>query len=318
MSAIETIANRISDAARGCHPLIAKLFAIGRAKTFIGGRMIIQELEFPRKYLSEGDIQWYGGYQPIVMQPRGYYDFPLPRDPSDTDSIFTAAEYPIRQIAIAFHDIDRIDPDSEQVLSTIKNFKTTMAHSLMWNAAPNGIHGLNQFVSSRPTIGVIGGIDQSRHRFWRNLALKVDRGIALTDAMDLMYDRLTLVDEKGKLFPDLILMGKGDFEDYEASSGEEMKSAAYSAFGFKSLRFRNSWVVLDEMIGPEIDNYDIRLPRIYFLNTRYFHWRSHELRNFTVIDEDRIVHQEGVGIVAWAGNLTASCLYAHGVLLRSG
>jgi hypothetical protein len=143
--------------------------------------------------------------------------------------------------------------------------------------------------------------------------------VNLVDAMDLMYGRLLLVDDKDKIiYPDLILMGQEDFEAYKKSlSGVEkrIENAEYAAHGFESLKFRKATVVLDKTIGPAIDNYVIRSPRIYFLHTKYLHLRFHEERNFTVLSPDNL--HPGVHLVGWAGNLSASCMYAQGVLLRA-
>jgi hypothetical protein len=330
MSAIEIIADRIRQAILSCHPLLARLNAIRNVRSFSGGRTIIEELQFPHKHLPElllpeyfdqtKDVPfiWYSGYQPIDPEKKGYQAFP--QHGEEVGTVFTASEYPIRQLAIAFADSSKIDPDSDFVATTIKNFQNSFSHSVMWHVGQNSIHSLDQFVSSRPTVDVIGGIDRHQWKFWRNLALTIDAKVNMLEAMELMYGRLLLVEGKNKVIhPDLILMGQEDFDIYKNSLPEEKRIAdpEYEALGFKSIMFRQATVVLDRTIGPAIDNYVIRSPRIYFLHTKYFRFRFHENRNFCVLNADSFDLQPDVRLIGWAGNLTASCLYAQGVLLRA-
>jgi hypothetical protein len=330
MSAIETIADRIRQAALTCHPLLARLNAIGNVRSFSGGRTIIEELDFPQKHITElllpenfdqknVSFIWYSGYQPIDPEKKGYREFPQPLDGGE--GTFMAAEYPIRQQAIAFVDATALDPDSERVTTAIKNFKNTFSHSVMWHAGPHSMHSLDQFVSSQPTADIVGGIDRRQWKFWRNLALKIDSTVALIDALELMYGRLLFVEGKNKaIHPDLILMGEDDFRVYEDSLPEDKRipNPEYEALGFKSLPFRKATVVLDTTIGPAIDNYVIRSPRIYFLHTQHLRLRFHKERNFCVLDADRFAGlDQNVRLIAWAGNLTANCMYAQGVLLRA-
>src|SRR5215475_12851246 len=62
--------------------LLARLNQKGRIRTFSGGRTIVEELN----YANNQTFQWYSGYQVINVAP---------------SQVFTAAEYPIRQAALA-------------------------------------------------------------------------------------------------------------------------------------------------------------------------------------------------------------------------
>jgi len=54
----------------------------GKIKTFSGGRTIVQELA----YADNSTFQWYSGYQTLNISP---------------SQVMTAAEFPIRQAALA-------------------------------------------------------------------------------------------------------------------------------------------------------------------------------------------------------------------------
>ena len=62
--------------------LLARLNKKGRVKTFSGGRTIVQELD----YANNQTFVWYSGYQTLNINP---------------SQVFTAAEFPIRQAALA-------------------------------------------------------------------------------------------------------------------------------------------------------------------------------------------------------------------------
>ena len=61
---------------------LLRLSRRGNVKTFSGGRTIVQELN----YADNQTFQWYSGYQTLNIAP---------------SQVFTAAEFPIRQAAVA-------------------------------------------------------------------------------------------------------------------------------------------------------------------------------------------------------------------------
>ena len=62
--------------------------------------------------------------------------------------------------------------------------------------------------------------------------------------------------------------------------------------------------------------YNIPANRMFFLNSKYLHFRPHRDRNFVPIGGDRqSVNQDAiVRLIGWAGNLTCSGGRYHGVL----
>jgi hypothetical protein len=317
----QQITERLQAATLACHPLLCRLNEIGNVRSFSGGRTIVQELEFPvlvdPKPFAEST--WYNGYE--VLTPGQWT--PLNElhktcTIGEEMGVFTAAEYPIRQAAVMLYekgyDPDDIDPVEECIKSAAK-----MTAETITVGSRHGINSLPLLVSRTPTIGIIGGIDRQRHIFWRNLAISHDGRIGYRDMMHLMLDRLSIVEgmgSKASQKPDLILMGK---EDFDACAPKEKTKTKYDDWGFESFEFEGTAVVLDPNIKPWIENYSIFQSRIYFLHTKYFHWRSYADRNWSRIDQDRFSKQ-AVGplpdLYSWAGNLSLNCSYVQGVLYR--
>src|SRR6185369_803700 len=56
---------------------------------------------------------------------------------------------------------------------------------------------------------------------------------------------------------------------------------------------------------------------MYFLNTKYLHWRPHSRRNMVPLDPDRFsVNQDAmIRLIGWAGNMTLSNAFLQGVLV---
>jgi hypothetical protein len=74
--------------------------------------------------------------------------------------------------------------------------------------------------------------------------------------------------------------------------------------GFPSVKFMDADVVLDGGMGgaAAADN-------MYFLNTKYIHWRPHKDRNMVPLSPEKrySTNQDAsVVILAWAGNMTVS------------
>jgi len=318
MAATDEISERLQKATIASHPLLCRLNEIGNIKSFEGGRTIIQEIAFP--VLVEPNqfppFTWYGGYE--VLKPGQWKpanNLHQAFQNHEVSGVFTAAEYPIQQAAVAFHeDKQEIDPVAEAAKMT--------AQAISSGGGRNSINSLPDLVSITPTIGMVGGIDRKQHRFWRNLSISYRSGQKLSDVMGLMIEKLSIVEYVGSTKlerPDLILMGKDDFNDFKKSLPDGMLKSKYSDWGFESLDFGETAVVLDPSLQSIIENHSVIPSRIYFLHTKYFRWRFYAGRNWKKIDQDRFFAEATrpmPDIYAWAGNLTMSCSYVHGVLHR--
>jgi hypothetical protein len=326
MAATDDITERLRAATIASHPLLCRLNEIGNIRSFDGGRTIIEELQFP--VLVEPTqfppFTWYSGYESVRDGYKPANNLHKTCSNETEVQVFTASEYPILQAACAFYekgtnDNPEIDPVEENIKSTAK----MISHSISIGGRRNSVNSLPDLVSATPTIGLVGGIDRQRHKFWRNLSVAYRDGMSLPEVMGLMVDRLSIIEHVNakKLHrPDLILMGKEDFDIFKSSMPKDVLKAKYSDWGFESIDLGETAVVLDPNIDISIENYSIVGPRIYFLHTKYFNWRIYKNRNWVKLDPDRF-YEEANGkplpdLYAWAGNLTLSCSYVQGVLHR--
>jgi hypothetical protein len=137
--------------------------------------------------------------------------------PSQT---FTAAEYPIRQsaIAVSISGLEELQNSGEEAIinlleSRIENAEDTFLNGLSLamygDASTTGtINGLQNLVANTPTSGVVGGIDRSVWTFWRNITYSslTTGGAAATSAniqhyMNSVWKQLV----RGRDMPDLMV-----------------------------------------------------------------------------------------------------------------
>jgi hypothetical protein len=181
--------------------LLARLKARGKAKPFSGGRTILEEIE----YGMNGTYTRYSGYQALNITP---------------SDVMTAAEFPIRQaaVAVSISGLEELqNAGSERVIDLLEkritNAEKTMMNGMAYDVYSDGtaagqISGLQALVSTTPTSGTIGGIDRATWTFWRNIeyAATTDGGAAFSAAnayayMLALYTSLVRQSDR----PDLIL-----------------------------------------------------------------------------------------------------------------
>lgn len=312
--------------------LLARLNRRGRIKTFSGGRTIVQEIN----YANNSTFTWYSGYQTININP---------------SQVFSAAEFPIRQaaLAVSISGLEELQNSGEEAIIDLLESRVENGEMTFMNGLSNGIYGdgsvtgsingLQLLVADSPSSGVVGGIDRSSWAFWRNLAFSAatDGGVAANQANILGYMNALWVQLiRGRDFPDLIVADNLMYQYYlnalqaiqriTTSSGNAPDLAEA---GYTSLKYMNSDVVLD---GGFQGFSDDPLPyqtsssnsavggvpssHMWFLNTNYIHWRPHSQRNMVPLDPDRFsVNQDAmVRLLGWAGNMTVSNCFLQGVL----
>ena len=137
--------------------------------------------------------------------------------PSQT---FTAAEFPIRQsaIAVSISGLEELQNSGEEAIinlleSRIENAEDTFLNGLSLAMYGDGsttgtINGLSNLVAATPTSGVVGGIDRATWVFWRNISYSsiTNGGAAATSAniqhyMNSVWKQLV----RGRDMPDLIV-----------------------------------------------------------------------------------------------------------------
>ena len=311
--------------------LLARLNRKGRIKTFSGGRTIVQELN----YANNTTFTWYSGYQTININP---------------SQVFTAAEYPIRQaaLAVSISGLEEIQNSGEEAIIDLLEGRVENGEMTFMNGLSNGIYGdgtisgsisgLQLLVAASPATGVVGGIDRAQWAFWRNLVFSaLTNGGAATNAanilgyMDTLYVQLL----RGRDKPDLIVADNSMFRFYLQALqaiqriGTDGGAPDLAEAGFESLKYMSSDVVLDGGFqGFSGDPLPFQTTAsttsvggaptgfMYFLNTNYIHFRPHAQRNMVPLDPDRFsVNQDAmVRLLGWAGNMTISNAFLQGLI----
>lgn len=310
---------------------LLRLTRRGNSKPFSGGRTIVQELN----YADNQTFQWYSGYQTLNISP---------------SQVFTAAEFPIRQaaVAVSISGLEELQNSGEEAIidlleSRIMNAEDTFMNGLSQGVygdgtVTNSVGGLQLLVSSSPTTGVVGGIDRSQWSFWQNQTWSAltNGSTTLSSAsiiqqMDALW--VTLI--RGRDYPDLIIADNITYRYYlnalQAIQRIQTENSApdMAEAGFQSLKYMNADVVLDggfqgfsnDPLPPQTSSSSSGLggapsTTMYFLNTKYLFWRPHSRRNMVPLDPDRFsVNQDAmVRIIGWAGNMTLNNAFLQGVL----
>src|SRR5690348_6752369 len=141
-----TIENRSKKAADNItrnNALLNRMMKRGTAKPFSGGRNLWQELE----YAQNSTAGWYSGYEQLNVSP---------------SQILTAAEFPIRQaaVAVSISGLEELQNAGEEqmidlVESRVKNAEDTLQALIAYGiysdgTNPKSIGGLQQLVATTP------------------------------------------------------------------------------------------------------------------------------------------------------------------------
>lgn len=311
--------------------LLARLNRRGKVKPFSGGRTIVQELD----YANNQTFVWYSGYQTLNINP---------------SQVFTAAEFPIRQaaLAISISGLEEIQNAGEEAVidlleSRIENGERTFLNGLSMGiygdgSTANSIGGMQLLVAASPATGTVGGIDRSQWPFWRNISFSATTtGGAATNAANILsyMDSLWVQLIRGRDAPDLIVADNNMYKYYlqalQAIQRITTEGAApeLAEAGFQSLKYMNADVVLDGGYqGASTDPLPYKISTdtsavggaptntMYFLNTNYIHYRPSSQRNMVPLDPDRFsVNQDAmVRLLGWAGNMTISNAFLQGII----
>lgn len=203
----------------------------------------------------------------------------------------------------------------------------------------NSVGGLQLLVASSPTSGVVGGIDRSQWSFWQNQAWSAttNGSTTLSSASIIQQmDALWVLLVRGRDYPDLIVADNTTYRYYlnalQAIQRIQTEGAApdMAEAGFQTLKYLNADVVLDggfqgfstDPLPGQTSSTSTAVggapsTTMYFLNTKYIHWRPHSRRNMVPLDPDRFsVNQDAmIRLIGWAGNMTLSNAFLQGTLV---
>jgi hypothetical protein len=268
--------------------------------------------------------------------------------------VFTAAEYPIRQaaVAVSISGLEELQNSGEEAIIDLLETRIMNAEDTFMNGLSQGIYGdgtvsnsvggLQLLVATTPTSGVVGGIDRSQWSFWQNQSwsaatngLTTMSSASVLQQMDALWVQLI----RGRDAPDLIVMDNVMYRFYlnalqsiQRVQGDGAGGGAapdMAEAGFQSLKYITCDVVLDggfqgfstDPLPPQLSSSSTAVggtpnTTAYFLNTKYIHWRPHSRRNMVPLDPDRFsVNQDAmIRLIGWAGNMTLSNAFLQGVL----
>lgn len=306
---IESRTKKIRDNVAKNNALLAKL-SQGRAeRTFSGGRLIYEELSFA----ENSNAGWYSGYDTL---------------PTSAQDVLSAAEFAIKQAAVpvVMSGLEMLQNSGKEQMIDLMEGRLNVAESTMANLISAALYsdgtgfggkqlvGLDAAVPVNPATGVYGGIDRTTWTFWRSQLQSP--GVVLTSAniqgyMNTLWASCT----RGADRPDLIIADGTLWAVYMASlqSLQRFTGTDTAKLGFPSVKFMDADVVLDGGIGGYATT-----KTMYFLNTKYLHYRPHAQRNMVALSPNRRVptNQDAeVQILAFAGNMTCSGAQFQGRLI---
>lgn len=282
--------------------LLYRLQQKGKIKTFDGGVTIGQELA----YQENSTFTWFSGYDTVNIA---------------ASDVFTTAYYAIKQasVAVSFNRLEQlqnsgkakmIDLIEARVDNAEQTLKDNIAVACYGDGTASGgkaIGGLNLLVPADPTTGTVGGINRATWTFWRPYLYDFSTlsitpsATTIQAAMNTTY----LNTARGADHVDLIVADNIYYGYYWASlqGNQRFVNADLAEAGFDNIRFMGADVVFDGGIGGGID-----ASTMFFLNTKYIHFRPHADENFVSADPDRYTSNQlaTVKLITWAGNMTTS------------
>lgn len=297
---LEARSGKIADNVTKNNALLTFLSKRGNSRPLSGGRTILEELSFA----ENGNFGWYSGYDV------------LPTAPQD---VLSAAEFAWKQCAVpvVISGLElMMNNGKEQVIDLLEG-RLKVAESTMANAMSQALYsdgtgyggreltGLDAAVPVTPTTGVYGGIDRAVWAFWRSQVQAIGAPPSVTNIQPAMTEMWTKC-VRGSDTPDLIVAGNSIWSTFANSLQliQRMTNAETANLGFKNIEFMGIPVVLDGGIGGYAGT-----NTMYFLNTKYLHYRPHRDRNMVPLSPTRraAFNQDAEAqILAWMGNLTCS------------
>jgi hypothetical protein len=272
-----------------------------------GGRLIYEELSFQ----ENANGQWYSGYDTLSVAAQ---------------DVISAAEYAWKQYAIAvtISGMEELQNDGEAAVLNLLAKRIQVAESSMANAIAQGLYGdgtafggkaltgLDAAIPYNPAVGTYGGINRALYPFWRP---QVRDSAATPTAATILAEMnaVWISCTRGADHPDLIMSGGTIFNTFLGAlqPNQRFTDPKLANAGFTTVKYMNADVVLDGGIGGYATATDM-----YFLNTKYIHFRPHARRNMVPIGKKRqAVNQDAtVEMLGFAGNMTSSGLQFQGRL----
>ena len=327
---IQSRSGELADNVTNNNALLRRLKERGNVKTFSGGNVILQEIMY--NDTTTNNTNSYSGYEVLNV---------------GQNSPISAAQFPIAQYAsaVSISGLEMIQNSGKEAIIDLLDGRMQVAEAQLANRISADLYGdgtgnsgknligLAAAVDTTPSSGTYGGIDRTNWPFWRNYAYSgTGTGGAAVSASNIQQymDTIAVSLVRGTDKPDLIVADSNYYRLYlqslQAIQRISSEGSSSAGAGFASLKYFGagmaSDVVLDGGIGSPYTatgadgTAGTNANLMYFLNTKYLHFRPHKDRNFVPIGGERqAVNQDAiVKLIGWAGNLTSSGPQFCGVL----
>ena len=308
---IESRTRDVADNLTANNALLRRLDQRGNIKPISGGSVILQELFYNDP--STNFASSYSGYDTINISPDSPISAAQFNNKFYADAV-TISGPEILQNSGREQMIDLMTARIEVAESRLRNL---IDYDLHGNGTGNGgkaIDGLGALFTTSPTTGTYGGINRANWQFWQPGYFTGTTTVgapttAATIQSAMNVAALSIV--RGTDHADLIYAGLTAYQQYVSSlqaiqrvvsDGEGMAGA-----GFTALKYYGGGQSADVVLGGGIGG-NANSNYMYFINTKFLHFRPHKDRNFVPIGGDRqAVNQDAVvRLIGWAGNLTSS------------
>lgn len=301
---------KLADGVTENNGLLLHLKERGRVKPFRGGRTLVQELQ----YQENNTAGSYSGYDPLAI---------------NVVDVLTAAEFNLKQYAVAINisGLEELqNSGEEQVIDLLearidnaeKSLMNTIAADCYSAGTSNGskvIGGLQYLVADSPSTGTVGGIDRATYTWWRNISRDASDTLGAVTSANIKQHLNALFVQlvRGNNKPTVHIADNNYFVAYLESlqAIQHIADDKYAQAGFQTLKYMNAPVILD-------GGYNGGCPsnHWYMLNGDFLFFRPHASRNFVPIGGSRQATNidASVRLIGWAGNMTMSVGFLHGVL----
>jgi hypothetical protein len=262
-------------------------------------------------YAENVTFKYYSGYETFDIAP---------------SKVFDAAEYPWKQavVVVSASGLEtRVMTTGDAALLSLLSRRVDNAMITMRNNISTGIYsdgtgtggkqitGLKAQIPADPTTGTVGGINRATWSFWRSKTQQ-DGSMSAT-TIEAAMQSLWLACTSAGDSPDLLVADTYTYGYFWTAlqAIQRINQPNTGVRGFPSLAFNTADVAYDGDSG--ISDY-----YMYFLNTKYLHWRPASGVNMTALPQREPVNQDAVVVpVIFAGNLTMSQSRRQGILWKS-
>ena len=293
---IQSRSGELADNVTNNNALLRRLKERGNVRVFSGGNVIMQEIMYTDP--TTNNTNSYSGYEVLNV---------------GQNSPISAAQFSITQYAsaVTISGLEMIQNSGKEAIIDLLDGRMSVAEAQLANRisgdlygdglgnAGKNLTGLAAAVPDDPTTGTYGGINRAVWSFWQSKVFDASvsgSGVVSSTTIQGYMDALAVQLIRGTDKPDLIVADNNYYRYYLQSlqniqrvtdSGSSMAGA-----GFASLKYYGagmaSDVVLDGGIGSSTYNSGSgNANHMWFLNTRYLHFRPHKDRNFVPIGGER-------------------------------